>query len=555
MRKRIYKYMILITFTVSIILTLLLSFIFYSVLSKQYTDYVRSKATDFAFILNTQGENTDFLNKLKVDERVTLIDTEGNVIFDNYADTSTLENHGERPEVVSANDSGSGEAKRYSKTVSEETYYYAIKLESGDVLRVSITTNTIIDIFRENIEIILFAVLIILILGNFVALSLTKKIVDPFSKIDFEKTDEVFYEELTPYINKIKEQKDELTKQINNTKYQNDTITTITNNMQEGIILVDDRSAILTYNPSVEKILGASDEDYTGRNILSLFRNSELVDALKHLEEEKVHRFNFEKDKNLYLVSVSPVYRNTKIKGTVILFLDITKKAQLEKFRREFSANVSHELKTPLMSIMGYSELLESGLVKEEDRDRFIGKIKGEASNMTSLIEDILLISELDEGVSNGKDNAGTFKEENIREIVDVEIEKLREFTLSRNIKINTNFEEVSYMVNKRLFSEIVHNLVYNAIAYNVDKGEIFVDLKKDNNNLVFTVRDTGVGIEKEQQDRIFERFYRVEKSRNKRIGGTGLGLSIVKNATMYHGGVVTVESELGVGTTFRVVI
>ncbi len=554
MRKRIYRYMVLVTFIVSIILTLLLSFIFYGVLSSQYKDYVKSKAMDFAFILNTGRESEDFLEKLNIEERVTLIDPAGNVIFDNYADSLGLENHGERPEVAGANDVGYGEAKRYSQTVSKETYYYAIKLESGDVLRVAITTDTVFNIFADNIEIILLVILVMLILGHFVAVFITNKILDPFSKIDFEKTDEVFYDELTPYFNKIKEQKEELTTQINNIKYQNDTITTITNNMQEGIILIDERSTILTYNPSVEHILG-TDEDFNGRNILALFRNPELVEALKHLEEEKIHRFTFDKDKNQYLVSVSPVYRNNKIKGTVILFLDVTKKAQLDKFRREFSANVSHELKTPLMSIMGYAELIESGLAKEEDRDRFISKIKTEASNMTSLIEDILLISEMDEGISKGSETGNSFKEENIKEIVLEEVEKLNEFTLSRSIEIYTNCEDVKHMVNRRLFSEVVHNLVYNAIAYNVDKGKIFVDLKKVNNNLEFVVRDTGIGIDEEHQARIFERFYRVEKSRNKRIGGTGLGLSIVKNATVYHGGVVTIESALGVGTTFKVVI
>ncbi len=547
--------MLLVTFMGAIILTVLLSFIFYEVLSKQYKEYVKSKALDFAFILNTQGENVDFLEKLNVEERVTLIDSEGNVIFDNYAETEDLENHSQRPEVVGANDFGSGEAKRFSQTVSEETYYYAVKLEDGNVLRVAIKTNTVFNIFSENISIILFIVIIFLIVSNFLALNITSKIVEPFSKIDFEKTDEVFYDELTPYVNKIKEQKEELTQQIINVKYQNNTITTITNNMQEGVILVDDRNTILTYNTSVAKILGASDDDYVGRSVMALFRNTEVFSALKQLDENSIYRFSFEKDKKLYMVSVSPVYRNTKIKGAVILFVDVTEKSQLEKFRREFSANVSHELKTPLMSILGYAELIESGIAKEEDKARFIGKIKTEANNMSSLVEDILLISELDESVSNSDEGAGSFNEENITEIILGVVERLREFTTEKNIEIITNCEDVRHSVNKRLIKEIVNNLVYNAIVYNVDNGKIFVDLKNNDSKFELTVRDTGIGIKEENQSRVFERFYRVEKSRNKRNGGTGLGLSIVKNATMYHGGVVTVESEFGVGTTFRVVI
>ncbi len=555
MKKRIYRYMLLVTFTGAVILTILLSFIFYEVLSNQYKEYVRSKALDFAFILNTQGEASDFLDKLNVEERVTLIDSEGNVVFDNYAEEEYLDNHSERPEVVSANDLGYGEAKRFSQTVSEETYYYAVKLEDGNILRVAIKTNTVYNIFYKNISIILFIVILFLIISNLLALNITNKIVEPFSKIDFEKTDEVFYDELTPYVNKIKEQKEELTQQIINAKYQNNTITTITNNMQEGVILVDDRNTILTYNESIAKILGVSDEDFVGRNVMALFRNTEVVSALKHLDEKSIHRFSFEKDKNLYMVSVSPVYRNTKIKGAVILFVDVTERSLLEKFRREFSANVSHELKTPLMSILGYAELIESGIAKEEDKNRFIGKIKTEANNMSSLVEDILLISELDESVTNSTESAGSFNTENIKEVVLEVVEKLKEFTVEKNIEIITNCEEVEHSVNKRLFKEIVNNLVYNAIVYNVDNGKIFVDLKNIDNRFELTVRDTGIGIEEENQSRVFERFYRVEASRNKRKGGTGLGLSIVKNATMYHGGVVTVESEFGVGTTFRVLI
>ncbi len=551
--------MILVTFIGTIFLTMLLSFIFAGVLNKQYKEYVRAKAMDFAFIVNTQGGSTDFLGKLNVDERVTLIDPEGNVIFDNYANTEVLENHGERPEVVSANDFGIGEAKRYSQTVAEETYYYAIKLKSGDVLRVSIKTNTIYNILVENSAIILFTVILFLLLSNFLAINITNIIVEPFKKIDFENNDQIYYEELTPYINKIKEQKEELTQQIIDVKYQNNTITAILTNMQEGVILVDERNTILTYNDSVEKILCVENEDYEGRNILALFRNTELVSALKHLDEESTHSFTFEKDESLYMVSISPVYRNNKIKGAVILFVDITKKSQLEKFRREFSANVSHELKTPIMSIRGYAELIESGIAKEEDKDRFIHKIKTEADNMTSLIEDLFLISELDESVSNSDNSVGSFSEENITEIVYDVVEKLKEFTLPKNIEIITSCEEIKYSVNKRLFTLVVRNLVYNAIAYNVDNGKIYVDLNNiesiDGKTFELSVRDTGIGIDADKLNRVFERFYRVEKSRNKRNGGTGLGLSIVKNATMYHGGVVTVESEFGVGTTFKVVI
>ncbi len=438
MKNRVYKYMLLIIFIVATILTATLSLVFYQVLSGQYIDYIKAKATDFAFIINQEGESEGFyfLEQLNVEERVTLINQEGIVTFDNYTNDEILENHSERPEVISAMEVGEGESKRYSKTMLEETYYYAIKLDSGDILRVSITTDAVINIFAENLHIIILITIVILILSNFLALTVTKKIIDPFSKIDFDFTDEVFYEELIPYINKIKEQKRELTDQISNIKYQNNTILTITNNMKEGVILVDGRNNILTINKSVRKILNIENKDFTGKSLLTILKNREILSALKHLDDTNHHCFKIEKNSKLYRVSISPVYSSKKIKGAVIFFVNITKKEQIEKFRQEFSANVSHELKTPLMSILGYAELIESGMAKEEDKGRFISKIKNEASNMTNLIEDIMLISELDESVSHSNKNAGAFNSENILDIVNHSVDTLDEFAKKEGLKL-----------------------------------------------------------------------------------------------------------------------
>ncbi len=551
MKKRIYLYMLFLTLLVVLVLTLLLGSIFYNIVNKQYKAYVKSEANDIAFILNNNYDIEEYAKNQSINERITLVDENGVVLFDNHADINLLENHKDRPEINSAYVNNIGEAQRYSRTLSQNTYYYAIRLESGQVLRVSITTGNVLKVFLSNIHITVIVLIGLLIIVNIFTLRITKKIVKPLNDIDFN-VEYAKYDELTPYISKIKEQKQELIDKIENIKYQNSAISTITENMKEGIVLLDDKNIILTYNDSVCEIFEA-DKTYLGKHISNVFRYNELLDGLKHLDVGGTN-FIYEKDKRFYQVSLSPVYRNLEIKGTVILLVDITEKEQLERFRREFSANVSHELKTPLMSISGYSELIEAGLTNESDSRLFASKIRKEAKSMSSLVEDILLISQLDENNYNS-DMEKKFSEVDVNKLIYSVIESLNEFAVVKNIKISTNLENVIYKVNEKLFKELVKNLVYNAIVYNVDNGKIDIDLWLENDKMHLKVSDTGLGIDKSHQGRIFERFYRIEESRGKKNGGTGLGLSIVKNVTLYHNGEVTLSSELGKGSTFEVVV
>ncbi len=543
--------MLLLTLICVLISGFVISLIFYRTINNEYKSYVRNEARDIAFILNNNYDIEQYAENQSISERITLIDEDGVVIFDNHADINELENHKDRPEVSSAYVNETGEAQRYSKTLSENTYYYAIKLESGQVLRVSITTDTIIEMFLSNIHITIVVLLAILLIVNIFTFRVTKKIVEPLNNIDFNVDQYAHYEELSPYLSKINEQKKELLDKIENIKYQNNAITTITENMNEGIILLDEKNVILTYNDSICEIFEI-DKSNVGKHISNLIRYNELLDGLKRLESE-VSNFIYEKDKRFYQVSMSPVFRNNEIKGTVILLVDITEKEQMDRFRREFSANVSHELKTPLMSISGYAELIEAGLTGEEDTIKFAKKIRNEANNMASLVEDILLISQLDE--SNYSDKDKKMSEESIDIIVINVIENLSHFADNKNITIIKNIESVNYKVNVKLFSELVKNLIYNSIVYNVENGKIFVDLSIINGKLHLKVTDTGIGIDKAHQGRIFERFYRVEESRVKKSGGTGLGLAIVKNVTLYHNGEINLHSELGKGSTFELII
>lgn len=554
MRKRIYRYILFISITCILVLSGTMAYVFYNFVSEQSMLEAKTEANILKEALEKQSNEVAYLESIEWPDRVTFIDYDGRVLYDNEADITTLDNHKMRKEVEEAIRDGYGEEKRYSETLSEETYYYAEKLSTGEVIRVAASNSSIVGLLYENIGIILVVAILLIAFTNFAAANLTNKIVEPFNKSREDDFEDIDYEELAPFVKKLKTQQNQLLTQVNNVTYQNNTILTITNNMQEGVVLLDKENNVLTLNGSAKKILDITSNNFVGTNIIDYFRDKEFIDCLKKLGKADELAFTYDKGKNIYRVSVSPVFRDKDIDGVVVLFVDVTKKEQMEKFRREFSANVSHELKTPLMSILGYSELMESSLVKYEDIPRFSSKIRTEANNMTRLVEDILLISELDEDVSH-RGNHKNIIEEDITKSVEEVVERMKNFADNRNITIVTTLKQVYFPVNKKLFKEMIKNLIYNAIVYNVENGKIMINLYKDSGKLYFVIKDTGVGIGNDDIDRVFERFYRAEKSRNKSQGGTGLGLSIVKNVALYHNGIVSVDSELENGSTFKVVL
>lgn len=554
MRKRIYRYILFISITCILVLSGTMAYVFCNFVSEQSMLEAKTEANILKEALEKQSNEVAYLESIEWPDRVTFIDYDGRVLYDNEADITTLDNHKMRKEVEEAIRDGYGEEKRYSETLSEETYYYAEKLSTGEVIRVAASNSSIVGLLYENIGIILVVAILLIAFTNFAAANLTNKIVEPFNKSREDDFEDIDYEELAPFVKKLKTQQNQLLTQVNNVTYQNNTILTITNNMQEGVVLLDKENNVLTLNGSAKKILDITSNNFVGTNIIDYFRDKEFIDCLKKLGKADELAFTYDKGKNIYRVSVSPVFRDKDIDGVVVLFVDVTKKEQMEKFRREFSANVSHELKTPLMSILGYSELMESSLVKYEDIPRFSSKIRTEANNMTRLVEDILLISELDEDVSH-RGNHKNIIEEDITKSVEEVVERMKNFADNRNITIVTTLKQVYFPVNKKLFKEMIKNLIYNAIVYNVENGKIMINLYKDSGKLYFVIKDTGVGIGNDDIDRVFERFYRAEKSRNKSQGGTGLGLSIVKNVALYHNGIVSVDSELENGSTFKVVL
>lgn len=530
-----------------LVATLLVAF-FYTQFNEQVKEELRTKAYFIDKALELEDNQVSYLNSLDISEgsvRVTLIADDGEVLYDNHVSVNTLENHRDREEFVEARESGIGESKRYSHTLGEQTNYYAKELTSGNILRVSKTTKSLYGLFINGIPMIICIVVLILIASLMMARSLTKKIIAPINQIDFDNIHDI-YSELSPFVRMITKQKKQIKKHITTLEERTETINAITSNMKEGLVLVDNEGNLLSANQSALTLLEV--EEYKkGRNILELNRNLEVFNNIQTALGGENSDIIITRNNSVLHIFFSPVSDT----GALILMLDITERAQAENRRREFSANVSHELKTPLTTINGYAEMIESGIVKQEDITNFAGKIREDAGRLIHLIEDILMISQLDE-VSK-KDS---FVEIHMDELVNEVIEKLRCKAEKNNIRLISEINNCPVVKgNTHLLFDLLYNIVENGMKYNKENGEVMIQLLEENSRAKIIISDTGIGIPKEHIDRIFERFYRVDVSRSKKTGGTGLGLSIVKHIVNYHNGTIVVDSEEQVGTTFTIVL
>lgn len=491
----------------------------------------------------------DNLYDNKNNYRISVIDKSGTVIYDNYEDQLLLDNHSDRPEVQDAFNTGYGESLRFSNTLGEKTYYYATAINDNYVLRLSKTTNALFSIFKSSFPIIGICIFLSLLLSHYISLKLVKRVVEPINKIDLQNNNINAYDELSPLINTIKKQRIEINNQISILESRTSAIKTIVENMNEGIILIDNDEKILLKNSSISKMFNAKDS-YIDKDLIELTRDLTLQNAVKLALTGNQTDLTIEIDNKVIQVLINPVLFNNEINGAVLLFIDISKKANNEKMRREFSANVSHELKTPLTTILGLSELIYNDMVDKDDYKKFGEKIKNESQRLLVLIENIIKVSQLDE-----KSFSNTFEHLNISFIINDVVKTLEPHIEEKNIKLNiaTNGELIHG--NKHLIHELIFNLIENAIKYNKVNGEIFVSTEYQDNHVKIIVKDTGVGIDEKYQDRVFERFYRVDKSRNKKTGGSGLGLSIVKHIVDNHDGNITLESKPEIGSTFTVII
>ncbi|MCL1982851.1 MAG: ATP-binding protein [Clostridiales bacterium] len=548
MRKTIYTNMLFITISVVLVTAVLLALVFYSFIGNQAKLEIAKEAQYFSKALALENNPVAYLESLRLtfaDNRVTLISAGGEVLFDSYSDVSGMENHAERPEVKQAVERGYGESKRLSATLGEDSYYYAIRLDGNSILRIAKTTKSMSYAFLSLLAPFIAIVLLVIIATYIVSHRLTRRIIDPINSIDPVSDDNEYpYDELAPFLLTISRQKDQIREQIEALDEHTRTIQTIIEDMREGLILLDSYGRILASNISAMKLFNANAKEYMNKNILELTRQHDFLEKVKTALGGEAADATYEFLSRTIQVFFDPIYKNNHNNGAILLFLDITEKANAEKLRREFTANVSHELKTPLTVISGLSEMIVLGMAKEEDRLEFSRKIKNETERMISLVNDILKLSEFDEAQA-----IKHFDVFNLYDLAEESVFTLSSFAGEKKISVDILGERFEIEANRNMVAELLYNLIENAIKYNVEGGKISVVLSKNKSEAVIEVSDTGIGIDSEHLPRIFERFYRVDKSRSKKTGGTGLGLSIVKHIAQYHNGSVSVESSLGQGT------
>ena len=492
---------------------------------------------------------TDYLSQLTADRyRLTWIAADGSVLYDTRTDAESLENHASRAEVSQALATGIGESTRYSSTLMEKTMYYAQRLDDGTVLRISISRATVGMIAVGMIQPLLIVLIVSLILSGLLARRLSRRIVDPLNSLDLEHPlDNDAYEELSPLLKRIHRQHVEIQMQLRELREKTDEFTQITGSMREGLVLLDEHGSILSINAAAQALFGA-DAQCVGRDFLTIERSHEISAAIQAAAADGHSEVRAERAGRVYQFDISRITSDGKFLGTVILAFDITEQEFAERNRREFTANVSHELKTPLQGIIGSAELIENGMVKPEDLPRFVGHIHAEAARLVTLIDDIIRLSQLDEG------GAMPTEPVDLLAVSQEAAENLHDVAAARNVTVSVTGQPAVLPGVRRLIYEIVYNLCDNAIKYNRDGGRVDVTVAADAGGSSITVADTGIGIAPEHQARVFERFYRVDKSHSKASGGTGLGLSIVKHAVQYHHGRIELESTPGTGTTIRVV-
>lgn len=492
---------------------------------------------------------TDYLSQLTADRcRLTWIAADGSVLYDTRTDAESLENHASRAEVSQALTTGTGESTRYSSTLMEKTMYYAQRLDDGTVLRISISRATVGMIAVGMIQPLLIVLIVALILSGLLARRLSRRIVDPLNSLDLEHPlDNDAYEELSPLLKRIHRQHVEIQTQLRELREKTDEFTQITGSMREGLILLDEHGSILSINAAAQMLFGA-DAQCVGRDFLTVERSHEISAAIQAAVTDGHSEVRAERAGRVYQFDISRITSDGKLLGTVILAFDNTEQEFAERNRREFTANVSHELKTPLQGIIGSAELIENGMVRPDDLPRFVGHIHAEAARLVTLIDDIIRLSQLDEG------DAMPTEPVDLLAVSQEAAENLHDAAAARDVTVSVTGQPSVIPGVRRLLYEVVYNLCDNAIKYNRDGGRVDVTVAADAGGSSVTVADTGIGIAPEHQSRVFERFYRVDKSHSKASGGTGLGLSIVKHAVQYHHGRIELESTPGMGTTIRVV-
>lgn len=497
----------------------------------------------------TEKLGKDYLESLDSERyRLTWVDVDGTVLFDSHADELHMDNHANREEIIEAMNSGKGSSMRQSSTLTEETIYESVRLYDGSVLRISTSRATALVLVLGMVRPIAIVMVFALALSVWLAVRMAKRVVEPLNQINLEKPlENDVYEELSPLLYRIHAQHLEIENQMQILLHKENQFDQITSNMSEALVLLDDEGKIISINPAAKALFGTGDE-CVGEAFLTIERKQSMRYALEEVYEKGQAAFRGKKNGKEYQFDLSCIQTNGINQGMVILAYDITEQVNAERHRQEFTANVSHELKTPLQTIIGSAELIENGIVRTEDMPRFVGHIRKEATRLVDLINDIIRLSQIDEETEMPSEDIS------LKEISEEVCEILSETAKQKSVALEVVGDEGNMQGVRRLLYEVVYNLCDNAIKYNREGGRVRISIEQQEKQVILSVQDTGIGISSEHQDKVFERFYRVDKSHSKQSGGTGLGLSIVKHAVMYHHGKIMVESELNKGTEIMVV-
>ena len=548
MTKKIFHSILLVAGTVLLASLLVIMGCLYEYFGSVEKKQLRDELELAAVAVKENG--AEYLSQLSSERyRLTWIENDGTVLYDTVTDAESLENHADRVEVKQALEYGEGESTRYSSTLLQKTMYCAERLADGSVLRISMSRATAGVLLVGMGQPILVVLIVALILSSVLAKSLSHRIVQPLNKLDLEHPlENDAYEELAPLLGRINRQHLQIDEQMDELQRQQTEFSQITSSMREGLVLLDEKEHVLSINPAAEKLFG-TDESCVGQDFLTIDRSHDMSLAIERAMDEGHSEARGERGGRIWQFDVSRIGASGAAVGAVLLAFDITERETAEQTRREFTANVSHELKTPLQGIIGSAELLENGMVKQEDVPRFVGHIRKEAQRLVTLIGDIIRLSQLDEG------------DEMPRETVDLltlsqeAADDLKTAAAEKHIAIAVEGGSETIGGVRRLLYEVIYNLCDNAIKYNVEGGSVTMSVGERDGKAFVSVADTGIGIAPEHQSRIFERFYRVDKSHSKASGGTGLGLSIVKHAVQYHHGTVELHSEEGKGTTICILL
>lgn len=546
-----------IVFFLSILLSVSLTV--YILYQNTRTNELKELKDELAIASMLDKDDLEMMRGFDVSLRFTIVDRDGKVLFDNFTDPASMENHAGRKEIKEALNGNLGKDVRLSNTLGKDTYYYALLMKDGNIIRVSKQTESILGSFIKTVPLILLMSIILIIVLLLVNKKLVDKLLKPIDyasehlhRDDFSTQKLDVYDELSPFIRTIERKNKDIKEYIERLETKERTVSEILRNMNEGLVLIDPDLKVLQLNEAAKKLFKASMQaNYMDMDIVRLTRSQEVSDKLKELvKTHKASSFELMADEDSLKIYLSPIESGSALTGIIMLVLDVNDEKKAEKLRREFSANVSHELKSPLTSISGYAELIKNGMVKDEDIKKFSGIIFDEAGQMLRLIENIILISKLDE-----KPELKCEEEVSIKETIDEILDLYKGKIDAKNLSVECHIEEgLKKNVPLGMLSELYRNLISNAIKYNKDGGKIIITVEKRADNIISKITDTGIGLEKDEIPRIFERFYMVDKGRNRNTNSTGLGLAIVKHIVEDMSGTIDVTSTLGEGTTFKII-